>query len=336
MEVHKRHHLTIQFSLLLIICLFAFLFVTTGQRIREHFLANIELVTWTHTLLANSQTVDFQSLRAQRNFPPRGFTPKLLLLLNPKQQTETDFEEIASQDHTGAQALSLATFFETLGQQERANQWWSYLEQQDLCTLSLWYFRGTTAENAGELEGAIANYEKSSNTPLTPCDHYGRSDALFRLGRIWQLQFQPPEQEKAIAAYRKAVEIDDFKDGMQRAENHYQLGVLLFNLGPEYDEEALHVLETALELRPNHTWTLLTLGRTIYRMSGDVALAEPYLLRANEQNSSRNWRIPFQSGRLYASAGQVEDAKKYYLLALEMAPNEPRITSALDELTMAK
>jgi tetratricopeptide (TPR) repeat protein len=205
-----------------------------------------------------------------------------------------------------------------------------------MCTLSLWYFRGKAAEAEGDLETAIANYEKASTTPLTACDRYGQSDALFHIGMIWQLRVQPPEQEQAIAAYRKAGKIDDFKDGVQRAESHYQLGVLLFNLSPEHDEETLQVLNTALETRPNHPWTLLFLGRTIYRMTGDLDLAKPYMLRANEQNSSGNWRIPYYFGTLYASAGQVEDAKQYYLLALEMAPNHPRITSALDELSKVK
>jgi tetratricopeptide (TPR) repeat protein len=295
--------------------------------------ANLELVQWTELMFAHVPAGDVRAVFAGLDYtPPPGGVPRLLLELSPERQSQAEIDAIASMDPTGESALTLALFFGDLGHTARAGEWWAHIEQRGNCAFSVWYYRGRAAEKDGQWESAITHYEKAALTPITACDRMGQSDALYRAGFIWQGRGQREAREQAVALYRRAADIHDFRSATHRAETYYQMGVLLFMLGPENDAEVIEALNTALALRPTHSWTLLVLGRAIYRMSGDFALAEHYLLKAYEQNPSGNWRFPFYCGKLYESEGRVEEARQYYLRALEIAPDHPQVVAALDAL----
>lgn len=140
--------------------------------------------------------------------------------------------------------------------------------------------------------------------------------AQSALGRtylyLWEYTERPDWVERAEAACRRAVAIDDL-----HAESHGCLGALQSARG-EW-EAAIPELEKAFELDPANSSWVRELARA-YGQVGRDADAERLYLETIE-------RLPHHSepyswlARLYVSQGRLEDAADYYRRALERAPH---------------
>ena len=227
----------------------------------------------------------------------------------------------------GAHIVRASAYFATHGN-EAAASWLAHAEKLGICPVDVWFERGWRAELIGDFSSALAHYEQSTINDMN-CLVHGHADAFYRLGLIWQSKMEPPNPELALAYYQQAAEAGDFADIVTYVDNYYQMGVHLYNLGPQYDAQVIEALETALAASPNHSWGNLILGRAIYRKDHDFEQAREHLLRALSAGGETNWRFPFGLGELYEAEGQLTEAQDYYRQALNLSPGNPQISDRL-------
>ena len=151
--------------------------------------------------------------------------------------------------------------------------------------------QGVDRYDAGDLEGAIAAYEKALE--IDPKYHMawnGLGNALKDLGRYTE----------AIAAYEKALEIDPKFD-----HAWYNLGVSLGYLG-RYNE-AIAALEKALEIYPkyHHAWN--NLGNALHNL-GRYNEAIAALEKALEFSGNQKWQAWVTRGWAFIYSGRYIEA----------------------------
>jgi Uncharacterized protein conserved in bacteria len=151
--------------------------------------------------------------------------------------------------------------------------------------------QGVDRYDAGDLEGAIAAYEKALE--IDPKYHMawnGLGNALKDLGRYTE----------AIAAYEKALEIDPKFDHAWS-----NLGVSLGYLG-RYNE-AIAALEKALEIYPkyHHAWN--NLGNALHNL-GRYNEAIAALEKALEFSGNQKWQAWVTRGWAFIYSGRYIEA----------------------------
>lgn len=126
----------------------------------------------------------------------------------------------------------------------------------------LYFYRGLSQENSGNIDGALADYQKAIE--LKP-------DFMLPYSRSGKIYARQQSYEKASDLYQKSVELGD-----KNMTTHYNYGVVLMNLGKS--TEAKTVFENLLSLDENYADAYYQLG-IIYLGLGNSAMAKELLQR---------------------------------------------------------
>ena len=124
----------------------------------------------------------------------------------------------------------------------------------------LYFYRGLSQENNGQVNAALADYQKAIE--LKP-------DFILPYSRSGKIHARQQDQEKAGEFYKKAVELGD-----QDITTLYNYGVVLINLGRS--PEAQPIFERLLELEADYADAYYHLG-IIAIGQGDSAKAKELL-----------------------------------------------------------
>lgn len=178
--------------------------------------------------------------------------------------------------------------------------------------LIFYHLYGDALLRKGQVEGAIAQYEKALT--LVP----QLVEARVKLARAL---IQVGKPEEAIGHYKLALA--DYLAGPanERLHIHNELGGLLFKQGQHAD--AAYHLQKALEMRPDFPPALATLA-LVLATSSDAAVRDgPRALqcarRADELTGSRNPMVLDALAAAYAECGQFPDAIGAIQLAIELS-----------------
>jgi tetratricopeptide (TPR) repeat protein len=172
--------------------------------------------------------------------------------------------------------------------------------------------RGLSLERAGDLSGAIQEYETAlaSNPSL--------AQAHINLIGLYGRQRKWPEGE---AHYRAAVAL-----GSSLADAHYNYGVLLLTAGRL--DDAGRAFEQALAANPHHAGAWNNLGQ-IHEARGQAADARDCYERAVAQ-APADAIVRFNLGRMLIATHQYGDAIRHLeMIASEDHPERARFLFAL-------
>jgi Flp pilus assembly protein TadD len=161
-------------------------------------------------------------------------------------------------------------------------------------------------------ESAISAFEKSLEIRSgNPQAHYGLGVALDRVGRV----------EAAADQFREVAKLEP-----ENAEALNYLGYMLAEKGIHLDE-AVQVLERAVELHPENGYYLDSLGWAHFR-KGSFERARGYLERA--VRFAREDSVIFEHlGDALEKVGEHAKAREAWQKAAELDPNAPGPRSRL-------
>ena len=155
---------------------------------------------------------------------------------------------------------------------------------------------------------------------LGKAESYPQSDPQksyihFLYGSAWERQNNVPKAEEA---FRRALDLNP-----QSANSLNYLGYMLADRGIRLDE-AVRLIEKALEMEPGNGAYLDSLGWAYYKLNR-FDLAEKYLLESVEKVPS-DAAILDHLGDLYSKTGRIQEAQQQWRKALEqwhlLPPNE--------------
>jgi len=146
---------------------------------------------------------------------------------------------------------------------------------------------------------------------LGKAESYPQSDLQksyihFLYGSAWERQNNVPKAEEA---FRRALELNP-----QSANSLNYLGYMLADRGMRLDE-AVRLIEKALEMEPGNGAYLDSLGWAYYKLNR-FDLAEMYLLESVEKVPS-DPAILDHLGDLYSKTGRIQEAQQQWRKALE-------------------
>jgi tetratricopeptide (TPR) repeat protein len=127
-----------------------------------------------------------------------------------------------------------------------------------------WYFAGLLRENQELWPQALEAYSQAIASERL--DHVGLSTVYHRLGSIYQRRLETSQPELAIAAYRAALDANDFGPAGDAAWTHARLAQLM-HLAKKDEGAAEAEISKTLELNPKDPWIYVVLG-DIYRSNG--------------------------------------------------------------------
>ncbi len=221
----------------------------------------------------------------------------------------------------------IAQYYQRQGQQDRADEWWTALDDCQRCLATVWFERGMNAQGAGDSEAALSAYERAAARPAKACDTVGDSDALYQYASLIAELQQDDWQTAALANFQEAIVRNDFTDYEEYVDSRYQVGRLLFL--QRRDADAAQVLLDLLQERPEHSWANMLLGRIYARSEDQRNLAREYLTRAVETSADSVWRPMYYLGLYELDNGNAADAITWLEKALDQNPDDSRIREAL-------
>ncbi len=184
----------------------------------------------------------------------------------------------------------------------------------------LW--KGRIAEVRADWQEATRDYVLA--TRLRP----EASRAFYRQGRVLQAQGQSPAAQRA---FQKALALNDFDQNVaEQADTYRRLGQILAGRG-EW-EAARDAFQQAVTLEPDAP-TLLALGWSVYRATGDVVAAQADFRRAVALEPDN----PFYAlgiGKTWISKEQWEPARYWIRYLQENFPHQPWSLLLTGELAM--
>jgi len=174
--------------------------------------------------------------------------------------------------------------------------------------------RGIALADRGEVEAAIADYERSlAINPRYSNAHNNLGLALNKLGRT----------EEAIVHFRAAV-----TEKPSELEAHNNLANALSDVGRL--DEAMAEFRYVLERSPHHV-NALNGEAVIYAQRGDLPKAEQQFKRVLEVDPT-NLGALTNLGNVYAMTGRREEAARTFESALQRKPDDPVILFNLGQL----
>jgi protein O-GlcNAc transferase len=176
--------------------------------------------------------------------------------------------------------------------------------------------RAAEMENAGDLEGALAEHLAALKEDPEMVQAHINLVALY--GRL-------SRGADARASYRQALELSP-----DRAELHYNLGVLELTEG--HVAEAERAFSKAVELNPDYAAALINLGQTLEARRA-YAQAAPLYARAVAARPD-DLLARYHHGRMLLGNGQAREAIAQFEAALE--PENPRTAEVLFALAAAR
>ena len=180
--------------------------------------------------------------------------------------------------------------------------------------IQLYYWRGVLLRYQGQPERAVQEFERVLD--LRP-DHYA---TLVHMGRLYREEIQDSSLSEHFLF--EAIRVNP--DGYYA---YFELGLLYKSLGNA--QEAQKMFERVLDLRPDQYATLVEMGR-LYRIK-DSSLSEHFLFEAIRVNPDGYYAY-FELGLLYASLGQVQEARNMLERALTLNPDSTSVQKALEKI----
>jgi tetratricopeptide (TPR) repeat protein len=193
------------------------------------------------------------------------------------------------------------------------------------CTLSaidsggsgdIWYYLGLIYETRGLYEQAISAYRQAGVSDGLSCAT--RSTLYYRIGVIYQWDMLPPKLEEAKAAYKTALDENDFASCAEAADAFYKHGEVEWWLQSDPADYVVD-FQRAVALNPNHASAHLQLGIAYYALYKDVKMAEAEIHKSIELSPNNPWAY-YWLADTYQKAGDVKEAIKLYQQALSIAP----------------
>jgi CheY-like chemotaxis protein/tetratricopeptide (TPR) repeat protein len=189
----------------------------------------------------------------------------------------------------------------------------------------------------GDLEGAIRRFELAcQQVPKAADYHAALGWALYRAARAAGPSHPGvgPDTSSALARLQQALKIDP-----DHAPAHEYIGRMLVDRGELSDEAARH-LERALAARPPRVEALLALDRLRSSRDEFPALERQYRLLIHslgEEDRALALRLWLALAELYRTRLHNPDAARTALTAAaRLAPDDPSIPRAIDELTAGR
>ncbi|MEE2614620.1 MAG: tetratricopeptide repeat protein [Verrucomicrobiota bacterium] len=181
---------------------------------------------------------------------------------------------------------------------------------------------GNDLINAGNVDGALGKYQEA----LKYADGNDDPDVRFNMGIAYKAK---GEAEKAIAEYRKALEL-----APEYSEAHNNLGNLLKD--QKNFDEAIYHFEASIKIFPENPSTHNNLG-TVHAMKGEVSKAAIHFAKAvriqpTYFDARQNLGVAYmQQGRLDAAERELSQAVKMAMGG--MAFEQQRLRAAKSRLT---
>jgi tetratricopeptide (TPR) repeat protein len=199
---------------------------------------------------------------------------------------------------------------------DAALTWYEWAMQLDPDLGDPWYCVGLIDEERQQWAQALAAYERAI---ALDCFHWvGKSNTYYRAGMLYELHLGEPQIESALAAYKAALDRDDFSTTWEAADCHYRQGMLLMRQDADAAEYTAEFRQ-AITLAPGYVWAHIQLARAVYAEDRDAILAEVELLRAVELDSQNEWAY-YYLGQVYQQEGRTDRAEGMYEQALAVAP----------------
>jgi len=177
-----------------------------------------------------------------------------------------------------------------LGDETQALAAW----QHDARAYPFLLWKGRVAEVQDDWPEATHDYAMAAR--LRP----EASRAFYRRGRVLQAQGQTAAAQRA---YQKALTLNDFdRNVAERADTYRRLGQIL--AGQDAWGAAQEAFQESVALEPDAP-TLLALGWSVYRATGDVATAQSDFRRAVALDPDNLW-VALRTGRAWLYEGQTE------------------------------
>lgn len=188
---------------------------------------------------------------------------------------------------------------------------------------SEWQRLGAAYEERGEYTKAVDAYQQGLllSTSNEADKSQSVSEIYYSLARIYKGHFG--DSSRAVEAYSKAVEADDFQNLWHRVLSHQELAILLIG---EDSERAVVEARRAVELMPESSMGHSLLGLALYSAYGDLQQAEREIRVAIDLDLQSVW--PWMHlGQLYFQAEEYKLAMEAYL---EAAKLNPQLKDAID------
>lgn len=183
-----------------------------------------------------------------------------------------------------------------------------YYPKEDLALSNRGYHRGKT----GDIDGAIADFEKATS------DGCIRSDVYVGLGNCYgTMSDQKPDQKeillpKAIAMYQKALELEP-----QNGNIHYNLGISQLQTNPM---QALQSFKEAIRLMPYKELDILPVLGLSQLNTKNYSDAIQTLTKAIENGVQTEFSYRYR-GMAYLGVGDTNNAKADFKKGMSITPN---------------
>ncbi len=195
----------------------------------------------------------------------------------------------------------------------------------------IWVSLGMSYEYEERWQEAITAYYQALDLGLRNSVVYSEGLVYYRIGRILQWNILPRKTDVVLDAYQHALADGRFSSLSERANIHYNLGVMYWwqrsNIKPE---KYITNFETAVYLNPDHVWANLLLGRAYYE-EGEWARAQKYIQHSIDL-MPKNAQAYLYLGELLAEMGKTEQAVIAYQRAIALDPQFTEAQEHLDEL----
>jgi tetratricopeptide (TPR) repeat protein len=198
---------------------------------------------------------------------------------------------------------------------ERAQEWYERAKRIEPELGDTWYHIGLLYEDQQLWRRAIEAYEQAiASNNLRQVHH---SNPFYRMGLIYQWQLN--QADDALAAYKTAIELNDFDTDKEAAECHYKRGEILWWTGGDPDEYIAEY-QQAIELNPKHASAHILLAVAYYIRYKDVTMAENEIQEAMRLEPHNPWAY-LHLGDIYRQNGRETDACNTYRKVLQIAPD---------------
>lgn len=211
---------------------------------------------------------------------------------------------------------------------------------QDWANALLWYARARNVHENSTILFKLGRVYELSGVPLSAVDFYTQalqlntfetnevdaSNVLVRLATIYRVEFS--DHDKALALATQALALDQFGT---RAEDRAQAYYLQGEIGSQQGRDPAFCIERfqqALKAFPDHYWANLLLGREYYRAGLPLEVAANQMRYAISLLPQNKWGY-LMVAALYAEAGNIAEATRYYKQVLTLAPDDLTATQFL-------
>jgi tetratricopeptide (TPR) repeat protein len=159
------------------------------------------------------------------------------------------------------------------------------------------------------------------------------SDVYFRLGVLYEQEWDFQDVNMALTMYDKALDFGGFGYEGNHAQAYYRRGVIYEEIEHEL-VKAIAQYRKALDIFPEHSWAKLRLGYALYREYKSVTLAEDILrkiISSQEDNVYQKFAYQYL-GDIYMIENRPLDAIAAYRQVLTIDPTDEKVTQLLTDL----